>query len=288
MSSELPRAPGIYQIRCLPTGKVYVGSAVDLHHRWSVHRRNLRKGEHGNKHLQAAWNKFGEEQFECSVLEYVEVERLLEVEQSWIDRTRCFDAEIGFNALDRAVAHGRGIGYSWEGFVDPEGNEVLIQNLQEFCRKYNLNVRAMMALADPNHKLKQHKGWTHKDSPRKRDYIKTWKGFIDPGGNEVAPIVNLKEFCRQHGLDATHMVALVKGRICSHKGWTHRDGRAREREKTYNGFINPEGARVIIVNLAAFCRANNLHPVKMHHLKSGKIKQYKGWTWRPDDGHEAS
>jgi predicted GIY-YIG superfamily endonuclease len=41
-----PHASGVYQIRCIPTGKVYVGSAVDLFKRWAQHHRTLRKGEH--------------------------------------------------------------------------------------------------------------------------------------------------------------------------------------------------------------------------------------------------
>ncbi len=283
MAAELPRASGVYKIICLPTGKIYVGSAVNIRARWQVHRRQLRKQEHGNRHLQAAWDRFGAECFECSVLELVEPDHLLEVEQSWIDRTRCTDRSIGFNVLDRAVAHGQGTGYIWHGFIDPDGNEVAIYNLQEFCRKHGLNASAMMALADPGHKLKQHKGWTHKSSPRKRDYIKTWEGFIDPAGNEVAPITNLKEFCRQHGLDATHMVAVLKGRICSHQGWTHQDGRRRQDEKTYHSFVNPHGERVTITNLTAFCREHGLHPVRMFNLISGVRKRHKGWTWRPKD-----
>lgn len=62
--AEIPRTSGVYQILCLPTGKVYVGSAVDLYGRWRDHRRYLRQGIHHNKYLQAAWDKYGEESFE--------------------------------------------------------------------------------------------------------------------------------------------------------------------------------------------------------------------------------
>jgi hypothetical protein len=59
----------------------------------------------------------------------------------------------------------------------------------------------------------------------------------------------------------------------------------RERQKvvkTYTGFINPSGQRVLITNLAAFCRANGLHPVRMHNLISGERHKHKGWIWRND------
>jgi hypothetical protein len=29
-TANLPRGSGIYQIHCIPTGKIYIGSAVDL------------------------------------------------------------------------------------------------------------------------------------------------------------------------------------------------------------------------------------------------------------------
>jgi group I intron endonuclease len=45
MTHPLPRASGIYQIRCIPTGKIYVGSAVNLRKRWDQHHRSLRKGK---------------------------------------------------------------------------------------------------------------------------------------------------------------------------------------------------------------------------------------------------
>ena len=52
----------IYQIRCIPTGKVYVGQAQSerLQLRWDRHRSDLRKGKHHAVKLQRAWNKYGE------------------------------------------------------------------------------------------------------------------------------------------------------------------------------------------------------------------------------------
>jgi len=64
----------------------------------------------------------------------------------------------------------------------------------------------MHRLAKGQSKLKAHRGWTHRNSVRQREYIKTYDGFIGPDGNAVGTITNLAEFCRQHGLDNTHMV----------------------------------------------------------------------------------
>jgi Straboviridae intron-associated endonuclease 1 len=118
----LPHASGVYQIRCIPTGKIYVGSAVNLRKRWEQHYRSLRKGEHRNHYLQHAWDKYGEEQFVFEILELVDVSHLLEAEQEWIDSTACVDKSVGFNIRDTAESSGRFNAQVWEGFIDPDGN----------------------------------------------------------------------------------------------------------------------------------------------------------------------
>lgn len=280
MTSSDLKIAGVYQIRCLPTGKVYIGSAVNLGRRWQQHRSSLRRGEHGNPYLQQAWMKYGEDQFEFSVLECVERDNLLLKEQFWIDQTGCTDRKVGFNVYPIAGSPGEANARVWNGFVDPSGNTVSIKNLDDFCRQQGLTFTAMRQLFKGTSKLKSHKGWTHRNSVRQREYIKTFDGFIDPEGQPVEPITNLAEFCRLHDLEDTHMIAVMRGRICSHRGWTHARGRSRQEQKTYTGFVDPQGERVTITNLAAYCLANGLHPVKMRQLKSGSILKYKGWIWR--------
>ncbi|HEX8843523.1 MAG TPA: GIY-YIG nuclease family protein [Pyrinomonadaceae bacterium] len=279
MKSVLPRSSGVYQILRKPTGKIYIGSTVNLRERWAGHRSSLRYGKHQNIFLQRAWNKYGESRFEFSVLEFVDEAGLLQAEQRWINNTGCADRNIGFNISRVAGSTGDLFAQIWKGFIDPEGNEITITNLHGFCRQHELDFPSMHRLAKGKSKLKSYKGWTHRNSIRQRDYVKTYTGFIDPDGRSVEPITNLAAFCREHGLDNTHMVALVNGRICSHHGWTYKNGK-RKTVKTYTGFINPEGQRVIFTNLVAFCRAHGLHPVHMHNLISGQRKSHKGWTWR--------
>jgi group I intron endonuclease len=279
-----PRSAGIYQIRCKPTGKIYVGSAVDLVTRWEQHRRELRRGEHHNSHLQNAWVKYGEANFEFLVLEFVSASDLLPVEQAWIDKTKCTDKTVGFNIYPAAGSPGDIFAQIWEGFTAPDGNEVTITNLHEFCRQHGLDFPSMHRLAKGKSKLKSYKGWTHRNSVRQRDYVKTYDGFITPDGLPAGSITNLAAFCREHGLDKTHMVAMAHSRICSHHGWTYENGKQRLEPKTYIGFINPDGQRVTIVNLKAFCLEHGLHPVHMHQLISGQRKSHKGWIWRDHNG----
>jgi hypothetical protein len=156
-SPDIPTLSGVYQIVCKPNGKIYVGSAINLRWRWHSHRRDLRNGVHVNPHLQFAWNLYGETNFEFSVLEYVDEQRLLTTEQLWINKTGCTDRRIGFNIKLEATSAGQGIGRTWDGF---RGAVVRITNLSAFCRACGLSVVHM-------HQLKSgerpsHKGWTWK------------------------------------------------------------------------------------------------------------------------------
>jgi group I intron endonuclease len=77
-------ASGIYSI-AHTSGKVYIGSAVDIRVRLVAHRRNLVTGKHGNAKLQYAWNKYGADAFTFSTLLFCSKENLLMYEQLCID-----------------------------------------------------------------------------------------------------------------------------------------------------------------------------------------------------------
>ena len=78
-------ARGIYKIINVINNKFYVGSAVDLKRRRTRHFSELRTGKHNNKHLQAAWNKYGESAFIFVVVEEVEDSvNILELEDVWL------------------------------------------------------------------------------------------------------------------------------------------------------------------------------------------------------------
>lgn len=78
-------ARGLYKLINIVNNKFYVGSAVDLKRRKMRHFSELRKGKHNNRHLQAAWNKYGEQAFVFAVIEDVAPEAdLLAAENVWL------------------------------------------------------------------------------------------------------------------------------------------------------------------------------------------------------------
>lgn len=91
------KASGIYAIRHI-CGRLYVGSAVHFGKRWRRHCTDLQGGVHHSVLLQRAWDKYGAEEFEFQVLEYVsDRSELLVREQFYIDSLRSCDPSFGFN-----------------------------------------------------------------------------------------------------------------------------------------------------------------------------------------------
>lgn len=93
----------IYRITCIETGKFYIGSTVNKAQRWARHRNGLRAGKHPNKHMQAAWSKYGEGAFVFEVIEEVDnPAMLLLVEQKYLDeyagKPECFNWAIAAGA----------------------------------------------------------------------------------------------------------------------------------------------------------------------------------------------
>ena len=77
---------GIYAITCQPTGRLYVGSALNIERRWSEHRKILKPGKHHSQRLQRAWNKYGADAFTFSITEVVPIANdLVAHEQAVID-----------------------------------------------------------------------------------------------------------------------------------------------------------------------------------------------------------
>ncbi len=77
---------GIYAIKNLNNGKIYIGSSRDCARRFSEHRSRLVRGAHVNARLQSAWKKHGAEAFEFLVVaSVIRPDDLAQVEQMFLD-----------------------------------------------------------------------------------------------------------------------------------------------------------------------------------------------------------
>lgn len=74
---------GIYQILNLVNSDCYIGKTTDLQHRLSAHKSMLKNKVHPNRHLQRAWNKYGDSVFEFRTVQKLPEEWLARGEGFW-------------------------------------------------------------------------------------------------------------------------------------------------------------------------------------------------------------
>jgi len=77
-------------------GKFYIGSSVDIAYRWARHKRQLRNGNHHSIHLQRAWDKYGEENFEFKVIEECSEDITFKREQYYLDLYKSYNNDVGY------------------------------------------------------------------------------------------------------------------------------------------------------------------------------------------------
>lgn len=134
----MPRAglvvTGVYIILNLINGKVYVGGAYkSFNHRWSLHIRDLCSGRHINKHLLAAWNKYGQDAFEFIIIERHLPDGLKQLETDWIASYNATDPKCGYNksptggsplGTKHSPEYGRAVSERWKNRSDEEKAEI--------------------------------------------------------------------------------------------------------------------------------------------------------------------
>ena len=88
---------GIYKITNLCNQKVYIGKSIDILKRWVVHKSLLNENKHYNKHLQNAWNKYGQDSFLFEIIDTDSEDKLDDLEVYYIDFYNSASQEHGYN-----------------------------------------------------------------------------------------------------------------------------------------------------------------------------------------------
>lgn len=88
--------PGIYSIKSLSNGRIYIGSAINIANRIFEHTRKLKQKDHCNIHLQNTYDKYGENDLEFSILYFCKEEDLLKNEQRFINE---YKERIGWDNM---------------------------------------------------------------------------------------------------------------------------------------------------------------------------------------------
>ncbi len=151
---------GIYSIVNNINGKVYVGSSIDIEMRWKIHKSTLSKSKYygTNNHFQNEWNKYGEQNFEFSILEECAKDKLLEIEQLYIDKYKSLNRKFGYNMHPPKE--------SWYGRHTEESKKKMSEKLKgrkiTFSEEWKKNISTSAKKHASNFTGKQHTEETKK------------------------------------------------------------------------------------------------------------------------------
>lgn len=99
------RPIGVYQVKNLESGKIYLGRAMDLNGKLNSEKFQLKNKMHMNRELQKDFNDLGDEKFAFEVLDRLQPkegaghdhgQELKELEEIWLDKQQPY-AGKGYN-----------------------------------------------------------------------------------------------------------------------------------------------------------------------------------------------
>lgn len=211
---------GIYVILHKKSGKIYLGQAQNITHRWKQHRWALNRGNHDNQYLQRAWDKYGAKAFQFKILERCAVDQLDEREQHYLNihipKGCCYNIACDVSHPNRgrnlSIEHKRKIG-------DVHKGRILSAEHRHKISVNNGAHQPRTAEHSRNQSLAQ-MGREVSTSTRNKIGEANSGRFvvISPDGIETE-IHGLSGFCRVNNLTVGNMSAVANGKRKHHKGW---------------------------------------------------------------------
>ena len=149
---------GIYKIENKVNSKVYIGQSVNIENRWKGHKSKLRNNKHQNDYLQKSWNKYGEENFDFSVLCECEKDKLDEKEIYYINQYKSTDDKYGYNLreggesgtmTETTIKKLRGLGstLSQDDVRHIKMLMYLLMDRNEIAKMYNVSPKVLTAIS---------------------------------------------------------------------------------------------------------------------------------------------
>ncbi|MGM9834762.1 MAG: GIY-YIG nuclease family protein [Bacilli bacterium] len=180
---------GIYMIQNKVNNKIYIGQAVDIEKRWRGHINAFKKGKGINIHFQNSWDKYGESNFEFTVICECNENQLNTMEEYYIFELMTNNSDFGYNKN----YGGNGFGTNQE-IRDLIGNKSKQQWLDDDYRQ-KMIIQGKKSWEDPAYREIQdmyHNSWskTYVQTTLDNRLIKIWKSSKDLFAN-----VNINPRC---------------------------------------------------------------------------------------------
>lgn len=168
---------GIYKIENNKSGKIYIGSSINIEKRFKRHKNDLLNNKHKNTHLQREYNKYGLDSFIFEVVEISSKSKLRIIEQKYLNE---------IFQLDNFNRKYYNIGISSSGgdnLTNNPNREIIVEKIQKgLLERYkneteeerNLRIESIKGEKNPNYGNK----WNNKQRARMSNQRKGIKSKI--------------------------------------------------------------------------------------------------------------
>lgn len=262
----------IYEIKNKYNKKRYIGQTTRTATiRWNEHLYKLINNTHPNNKLQAAWNKYGKDNFEFNVIyTCVSLDELNKLEELYVARNK-----DGYNLIAGGTS-----------------------------KKWSVESRLRLSAAKrgkPNGQKGTKRNPFSETLKKRKSLEKRPMGYpdvVNPNG-EVYKVESVKDFAKKHNMVFSGLAAIFnKTNACFHyKGWriatsetigikfsldTYNKRKQISKGRRPAGFpmIQNSSGQIFIIEdtLTSFCKQHQLNPGNVSALINKKKTSYKGWT----------
>ncbi len=268
----------IYLIENTVNGKQYIGQTT----------RSFAQRYHGcqwwkrsnNPYLKAAVAKEGTEIFKITILEHSKtLEELNQLEEKYATEYNTY-VPNGYNLVkcgDNKLQHPSSVLKRSRTVVlnNPEGRNVVITNIREFCRNNSLDGRAISRVLKEEHA--SHKGWTLANVTVKHHRNKKTYIIFEQNGTRHE-IIGLTVFCNEKGLNYNQMRSMVQGKTAESQGYALSVKAFAKQRKKHIVTLVKDNEEIILNNIKKDCKVLGFHSPYVYKLINGKVPSYKGWT----------
>ena len=132
----------------------------DIHQRWHEHLSDLTRHVHNNQYLQNAWDKYGKDNFEFSIIERCEESLLSERECFYIKTYKSLSHENGYNLTPG------GENTSIGKLVICLKNKIIYNSITEAAKNANVVLATMKLWCDKKHNyalLDDYNSWSDEE-----------------------------------------------------------------------------------------------------------------------------
>lgn len=239
---------GVYKILNQKNGKFYIGSCKEFKSRAKEHLRALRAGRHRNKHLQASFDKHGQNVFTFEVVKVVEDEpgtskNRKDAEQHLLNSIIDINMwESCFNFQKKVIGYTK----RWSSTPGTTKQKLserskLLWKDSEYRKKVKIGYKE--SWTDERKQIRsEHSKILWNDNKTRSRIQNAMKGkkrteehkmsiananskawtFMSPT-NEIITIYNLRNFCRENTLSYSSMLKVAKNKLKNHNGWTREE-----------------------------------------------------------------